>query len=105
MPPPLSVSAVLFCSVSLFYLGCPLKQLDILNALLEAVHIHQSRKGPVHGYVLALFKDGDTPSIATLCDTEESMALIDSIMLALNEVAIIESDEEFGQDSDCAGSA
>jgi hypothetical protein len=81
------------------------KQLDILNALLEAVRIHQTRKGPVHGYVLALFKDGDTPSIATLCDTEESMALIDSIMLALNEVAIIESDEEFGQDSDCAGSA
>jgi hypothetical protein len=26
-------------------------------------------------------------------------------MLALNEVAILEDAEEFGQDSDCAGSA
>jgi hypothetical protein len=86
-------------------LGCPMKQIDIFNAMMEAVRLHQSRKGPVHGYVLAMFKDGDTPSIATLCDTEESMALIDSIMLALNEVAIIEDAEEFGQDSDCAGSA
>jgi hypothetical protein len=85
--------------------GCQMTQLDILNAMMEAVRLHQARKGAVHGYVLAFFKDGDTPSIATLCDTEESMALIDSIMLALNEVAIIESDEEFGQDSDCAGSA
>jgi hypothetical protein len=82
-----------------------LTQLDILNAALDAVRLHLARKGACHGYVMAFFKDGDTPSIATLCDTEESMALIDSIMLALNEVAIIESDEEFGQDSDCAGSA
>jgi hypothetical protein len=68
-----------------------MKQLDILNAMMEAVRLHQARKGEVHGYVLAFFKDGETPSIATLCDTEESMALIDSIMLALNEVAIIGS--------------
>jgi hypothetical protein len=82
-----------------------MKQIDALNAMMDAVRIHHARKGEVHGYVLAFFSDGHDPSIATLAFTEEATALIDSIMLALNEVATIESDEEFGQDSDCAGSA
>jgi hypothetical protein len=82
-----------------------MKQIDILNAMMDAVRMHQARKGEVHGYVMAFFKDGEAPSIATLCDTPEACMLIDSIMLALSEDVTIEDSEEFGQDSDCAGSA